>query len=187
MTEPLGPARLAGTRDLEEILAELREMIETARMMPMSSSVLINRTESLALVEDALAMVPEEMRRSRWMLKEREDFLAQTQRDADEIMDSARAQVERMVERTEIARDARRDAEKIVLDAEADSRRLRHETEDYIDARLEAFEALLGRTLAAVARGRERLQVDLGPPEVEPGDENVDPGPPIFDQDKTQI
>jgi cell division septum initiation protein DivIVA len=181
----LPPPRIAGARDFEEVLVELREMVETARMMPMSASVLVNRDEALSLVEDAMEMLPEELRRARWLLKEREEFLAQSQRDADDIIESARVQAARMVERTEIARDARRTAQQVVTDAEADARRLRHEAEDYVDARLEAFEAMLDRTIAAVQAGRETLQVDLSPLELDDGGPGDVDGPPIFDQDET--
>ena len=50
----LPPARIAGARDFEELLFELRELVETARMMPMSASVLVNRDEALSSLEDAL-------------------------------------------------------------------------------------------------------------------------------------
>jgi len=186
MTDPWPPSlpagHIAGARDFGEVLAELRELIETARMMPMSASVLVHRDEALSLIEDALEMLPEELRRARWLLKERDEFLAQAQRDADDLVESARVQATRMVERTEIAREARRTAQQVVADAEADARRLRHEAEDYIDARLAAFEAVLGRTLESVQRGRETLQVDLAPLDEEVDDDAA--GPEIFDQDQ---
>jgi len=180
----LPTGKIAGARDFEEVLLEMREMIETARMMPMSASVLVNRDEALALLEDAVDLLPEELRRARWLLKEREEFLAQAKKDADDIVDSARVQAERMVERTDIAREARRTAEQVVTDAEAEARRLRHEVEDYLDARLGAFEALLGRTLQSIRKGRERLQVDLPPLELDGGERLNADGTPIFDQDE---
>jgi cell division septum initiation protein DivIVA len=178
----LPPGRIAGARDFEEVLLELREMVETARMMPMSASVLVNRDEALSLLEETLEMLPEELRRARWLLKERDEFLAGARRDAETIIESARVEAQRMVERTEIAREARRTAQQVITDAEAEARRLRHEVEDYIDARLAALEDLLGRTLQTARRGRERMQVDLAtldPPEVD------EEGPPVFDQDQT--
>jgi cell division septum initiation protein DivIVA len=180
----LPAGHIAGARDFEEVLAELRELVETARMMPMSASVLVNRDEALSLLEDALELLPEELRRARWLLKERDEFLAASRRDADDLIESARVQATRMVERTEIAREARRTAQQVVDDAEADARRLRHEAEDFIDARLEAFEAVLGRTLESIQRGREKLQVDLGPLDLETDDGEHDEGPEIFDQDE---
>ena len=86
----------------------LRRVVDiiAARPMPLSSSVMINRDEVLELVEDALARLPEELRAARWLLKEREEFLAKVQREGDDILDAARARAERMVQRTEVVRAA---------------------------------------------------------------------------------
>ncbi|HEY8218400.1 MAG TPA: hypothetical protein VIH82_14775 [Acidimicrobiia bacterium] len=170
-------------RALEDLLFDLRDLIETARAMPMSASVLVNRDEALGVVEEALSTLPEELRRARWLLKEREEFLEQARRDADAIVEAARTQAERMVERTEIAREAKRAAEQTLAEAEADARRLRHEAEDFVDARLSRFEEMLGRTLAAVRRGRTRLQPDLAAMDAEDAPDETEDPKPFFDQD----
>ncbi len=131
--------------------------------MPMSASVLVNRDEALELIDEALAAMPEELRHARWLLKEREEYLVQARRDAEDIVEAGRVQAERMVERTEVAREARRVAQQVVAHAEADSRRLRHEAEDYIDQKLAAFEVVLERTMATVVKGREQLQAVVEP------------------------
>jgi F0F1-type ATP synthase membrane subunit b/b' len=183
--------------DLETILRELREIVDAARTMPMSSSVLINREETLALIDEALASLPDELRHARWLLKERDEYLAQARRDAEDIVEAGRVQAERMVERTEVAREARRVAQHLVSTAEADSRRLRHEAEDYIDQKLAAFEVVLERTMATVQKGREQLQAVVEPLAAESlseapglGDDyealyDLSPGgePSAFDQD----
>jgi cell division septum initiation protein DivIVA len=176
--------------DLETILLQVREMIDTARTMPMSASVLVNRDEVLELLDDALRTMPEELRHARWLLKEREEYLAQARRDAEDIVESARVQAERMVERTEVAREARRVAQQVVAHAEADSRRLRHEAEDYIDQKLASFEVVLDRTMQAVQKGREQLQAIVEPlaGEPHPDDEALEAHfapdeSAVFDQD----
>jgi cell division septum initiation protein DivIVA len=149
--------------DLETILRELREVLENARTMPMSASVLVNREETIELVDEALGALPEELRHARWLVKEREEYLVQARRDAEDIVEAGRVQAERMVERTEVAREARRVAQQVIGQAEADSRRLRHEAEDYIDQKLAAFEVVLDRTMATVVKGREQLQAVVEP------------------------
>ena len=173
-----------GSPELEQLLLELRDMIEHARTMPMSASVLVNREEAMALLEEIFAGVPEEIRQARWLLKERDEFLAQARREADDIIESARVQSERMVERTEIAREARRVAQKTVDDADAQARRLRLECEDYIDHKLAEFEVVLDRTMLAVQKGRDRLQVTIDPLDDEELDESEE-GAGFFDQDET--
>ena len=113
----------------------------------------------VARMEEVLARLPGEMRQARWMIKERQEFVAKTRREADELLESARVQAERMVQRTEVVRAAEARARQINEGAESDARKLRHETEDFLDQRLGSFEILLDRLQKTVAAGRSRLAI----------------------------
>ena len=127
--------------------------------MPLSASVLVDRAgPARAPRRRALDRLPDELRRARWLLRERDEFLASRQREADMLLDDVRAQAERMVQRTEIVRQANQVAQRILDDAREEARRLRHEAEDYCDQRLASFEIVLERTLKTVQAGREKLQ-----------------------------
>ena len=93
------------------------------------------------------------------MLKERQEFVAKTRREADELLEAARVPAERMVQRTEVVRAAEQRARQMMEAAETDSRRLRHETEDFLDQRLGSFEILLDKLQKTVAAGRQRLSI----------------------------
>ncbi len=170
----------AEARTLAAVLQQLRELVESARTMPMSASVLVNRDEAIELVDRALQEVPAELRHARWLLKERDEYIATATREADELLDAARLQAERMVERSEIVREARKSGQQIIADAEAEGRRLHHAAEDYVDQRLAGLETLLEKTIQGVRKGRDRLQVDL--PEAVDSDEPDEI--PVFDQDE---
>lgn len=147
---------LAGP-EAEALLRRAADMIASARPMPLSSSVMINRDEVLEVLSEAIDRLPDELRQARWLLKEREEFLARVQSEGDEILDSASAKAEAMVQRTEVVKAAEQRAKRIVEAAEDESRRLRHECEDYCDQRLAQFEIVLNRTLKMVQAGREKL------------------------------
>ena len=170
--------------DSETLLRRVIDIIATARTIPLSSSPMINRDEILEMLEEALNRLPDELRQARWMLKEREEFLTKTRREADDILDASRAQAERMVQRTEVVRAAEMRARKIVEDAQNTSRQMRHETEDFVDQRLASFEIVLDRLAKTIAVGREKLAIGVSPrPEPEPEPE---PGTAtgFFDQDR---
>jgi hypothetical protein len=178
--------------DSEVLLRRAHDTIATARTIPLSSSPMINRDEILELLEEANKRLPEELRQARWLLKERSEFLAKTRREADDILDAARAQAERMVQRTEVVRAAEQRARQVLESAEAESRRMKRETEDYCDRHLARFEIVLDKVAKTVAQGRERLNAtdpnaatsltSAAPPE--PEETNAD-GTPLFDQDLT--
>src|SRR5580704_6949201 len=145
--------------DSEAVLRRVIEIVNNARTMPMSNTIRLTKDEIQELLEEALDRLPEDLKRARWMLKEREEFLAKTNRDAEDILEAARVRAERMVQRTEIVREAAHTAQRLVDDAKEEASRLRLETEDYCDQKLAAFEIVLERTAKTVAAGREKLRV----------------------------
>lgn len=149
--------QVASDGGVEGILDELLDIVATAKSVPLSSSVMVTRDEVTDLLEAAREALPDELRRARRLLKDREEVLAAARREAADIIEDARVQAERMVQRTEIVRQAEHRAVRVVEDAEAESRRLRHEAEDYVDQKLAGFEIVLDRTMKTVRAGRERL------------------------------
>lgn len=151
----------------EVILRRTIDIVATAPSMPLSSSPRIDRDEVVELLEDALVRLPDEIRQARWMLKERQEFLDKTKREADELLGAARQQAERMVQRTEVVRAAETRARQVIDAAEEETRRLKNETEDFLDQRLGSFEILLDRLSKTVANGRNRLSIGSEPPPTE--------------------
>ena len=184
LDEPYEPGA-APTTDVETILHRVADVVSNARPMPLSASVMINRDEVLELVEEALSRLPEELRSARWLLREREEFLAKVQREGDDILDAARVRAERMVQRTEVVRNAQHAARQVLEEAETEARRLKHEAEDFCDQRLAQFEIVLDRTLRTVHAGRARLQATPLPDAQAGDEERLYDGdePAFFDQD----
>lgn len=145
--------------DAEEILLDLIELISKAANVPLSSTPRIDREEVIALLEDAIACLPQEVREARFMLKEKETFLIRSQREADEIIEAARTQAERMVQRTEVVRASEARARQIIDEAESTARRLKSETEDFLDRRLASVEILIDRLMKTIKHGRDRLSI----------------------------
>ena len=171
--------RVSPTEALEE---DLEVAARRDPRQPAEVEVLLQRVHDL--VEDIMARLPEELRAARWLLKEREDFLARTHREGDEILEAARAKAERMVQRTEVVKSAEHRARHIIDVAEADARRMQHECEDFCDQKLASFEIVLDRTMKMVTAGREKLAGPSLTP-VEPEPEPDGDGPAFFDQDLT--
>ena len=170
----------------EALLRQAIELVDAARPMPLSASSMINKDEVLALLHEAVAGLPEELKAARWLLKERDDFLAKVQLEGDQIVGRARARAEQMVQRTEVVKAADERARRLVADAEDSARRLRLETEDWCDQKLGGMEVVLERTLRTVASGRARLQGAVEE-HAENGDETAAPETvvdDIFDQDQ---
>ena len=158
--EDLDQQRTVGeNHDAESLIRGALDLVQTAKAMPLSASVLVSREDLAELLQAALDRMPDELRQARWLLKEREEFLAEKGREADNLLEEVRVQAERMVQRTEIVRQANHVAQRILDDANEEARRMRHEAEDYADQKLASFEIVLDRTMKTVQAGREKLQV----------------------------
>jgi F0F1-type ATP synthase membrane subunit b/b' len=181
--------------DAESLIRIALDTVQTAKAMPLSTSVLVSRDDLCDVLQRALNSFPNELRQARWLLKERQEFIAEKEREADALLEEVKVQAERMVQRTEIVRQANHVAQRILDDANEEARRLRHEAEDYADQKLASFEIVLDRTMKTVKAGREKLQVSPLP-EIAIGDQGdttwtggAAPGPEddvegFFDQDR---
>ena len=177
--------------DAEALIGRSLDLVNSAKTMPLSASVLLSRDDLVQLLALALDRLPDELREARWLLKEREEFMAERDREAQALMDEVRAQAERMVARTDIVRQANRVAQRILDDANEEARRMRHETEDYCDQRLAGMEIVLDRTMKTVRSGRQKLQAISSPVESQhasaptPDAAEEAEGESFFDQDRT--
>ena len=175
--------------DTDTLLRRAMEVVNNGKSVPLSTSVLISsKDEVIELLEAAIERLPGELDQARFMMRERAQYLEKVQREADEILDAARARAERMVQRTEIVREAEHRAQRLLQESREQSARLRHEAEDYCDQKLAAFEIVLERTMRSVQAGREKLRVTAPtkPPEDTGGLGQDGPGEGeghFFDQD----
>ena len=151
--------------DIMARIQQIEELVQEAKSMPLSSSVLVNREEMLELLEAARGELPEEIKQARWVVKDREELLGKARRDADVIQQKAMTDRSRIVSQQEVVRAAKEEAERIVADARELARQIRLEAEDYVDAKLAQFEVALEKTrgelersIGQVQRGRDKLR-----------------------------
>ncbi len=138
-------------------LSDLRAAVEDARSVPMSASVMINRTEFLELVDRLEAALTATLSQATEVVGDRDAVVASGQTEAEEILRQAEHDREELVSDTGVFKVASARAEELVEAAEREARELRAETDEYVEGQLANFEATLEGILQAVRRGRSRL------------------------------
>ncbi|MHB0866634.1 MAG: ATP synthase subunit B family protein [Thermoleophilia bacterium] len=144
--------------DVLVLIDKLDEIVNNARPMPMTDKVMIDREEIYDILDQMRTTIPEEIKQARWIVKERQEMLAEAKTESDRIVKEAQEQANRLVSEEEVVKMAERNAAQIMEDARAREREIRLGAEDYADEVLETLETNLDKFLAAVRRGRERLQ-----------------------------
>lgn len=143
--------------DVHAKVAEIRQIIERARSLPMSASAVVNRADLLHHLDDLKERLAVAFSDAQQVMSDRESVVDEGQKEADEILRDARNERDRIASDTEVFRVAKRRADEVRDQAHAEAEGLRKETDDYVDGKLATFEIALERTMEAVTRGRERL------------------------------
>lgn len=175
---------------LEEALSAIADLVENAKAMPLSASVLIQRDEILFLVDAALDAIPVEIRQAQMMLRERQEIADKARFEADEIIAAATSKAERLVARAEIVRQANQNAARLVQEAKEDAARIKYAAQDFVDQKLASFEVALDAITKSVKAGRAKLapKVNDGFDPSDPfgqkeNEHHIAPENPFFDQD----
>jgi hypothetical protein len=145
------------TGELLELVDELIIAVEGARTVPLSGNVMLDRERLLDMLYRLRDDLPEEMRAARWMVREREAFVARTNEKAREMLDRARERSEELVTESYIVKEAVEEANALVRHAEAEATRIRLEAEDYSEQAFESTESVLTDLLGQVRRFRTEL------------------------------
>src|ERR671914_222909 len=125
--------------DVLVLIDKLDDTIHNAKPVPLTDQVRVDKEEVYDILDQMRATIPEEIKQARWIVKEREEQV-------------------RLISEEEIVKQAERQADEIIEDARAREREIRLGAEDYADDILNTLEVNLTKFIAAVQRGRDRLR-----------------------------
>ena len=143
--------------DVLVLIDKLDDLVHNAKAVPLTYQVRVDREDIYHILDEMRATIPEEIKQARWIVKERQEMLAEAKREVDRLLAEAREQAVREASQTEIVKIAEHQAQDIVDDARRQARETKLEMEDWADGILSTLEVNLDKFLSAVKRGRERL------------------------------
>jgi len=144
--------------DVLVLIDKLDDIIHNARSVPLTDSVMIDREEMYDILDQMRSTIPEEIKQARWIVKERQEMLAEAKQEAERMLTEAQERADRLASETEVVHLAERNAQQTMEDARERERETRLGAEDYADEVLGNLEINLDKFIGAVRRGRERLQ-----------------------------
>ena len=103
--------------DVLVLIDKLDDLVHNARPVPLTDQVRVDREEIYDLLDQMRATIPEEIKQARWIVKERQEMLAEAKREAERVVREAREQQARLISDEEVTKQAERAADEIVEDA----------------------------------------------------------------------
>ncbi|MCW2753503.1 MAG: hypothetical protein JWQ32_914 [Marmoricola sp.] len=138
-------------------LDALRGAVDKARSVPMSASVMINRTEFIELLTELEIAIDGTLSHATEVVGDRDAVLAEGHNEAEEILRAAEMRRDDMLSDTDVFRLGKLRAQEVTERAEQEAAALRAETEAWVEAKLANFEDTLARTVASVRTGLAQL------------------------------
>ena len=139
------------------MLDNLIRGVESAKTVPLSDQIRLDREAMLQALNQIKAEIPEELRTARWMIREREAFIARTQEKAQQIRQAASDKAKELVSESHILAEAVEEANTLVRQAEGEARRIRLEAEDFAEDRLQHLEILFANLLKQTRESRSEF------------------------------
>ncbi len=133
-----------------DMLEQLMIDVENARQVPLSNSVMVSQEDMLDNLSRIQKELPEELRAARWMVREREAYIARTNETARGVFAEAKKRSDELVSESYIVQEAVEEANALVRNAEEEARRIRLESEDFAERHLAEAEQVLGELLRYV-------------------------------------
>lgn len=144
--------------DIMYLVDRLEALVNSSRRVPLSSRVMIEEEEILAIVEQLRQTVPNEIKQARRVLQERDQILKQAQSEAERIVGMARERAEYMINNDGLTTMAKERGEQLLNDAQRDANATRQEIEQYAIEVLGTLEQQLQLQLHQVRNGLQELQ-----------------------------
>ncbi len=102
--------------DVLALIDKLDDLVHNARAVPLTDQVRIDREAVYEILDQMRATIPEEIKQARWIVKERQEMLAEAKREADRIVDEAKDKAERQASQQEVVKLAEKQASDLLLE-----------------------------------------------------------------------
>lgn len=170
------------SEELIGLLDELEDVLTKSTRLPFVRRLMVDEERATTLLDRLRAAVPEEVRRARQVLRERDQLLEQARRQAQRIAEQAQQEASMRLDRDGLLDEAKTRTGQMVDVARREAAAVRKGADDYARKVLTDIEALLskaqgelretlGRTLVSVRKGLDELEGVEEVLEMEEGEE----------------
>lgn len=144
--------------DINYLVDRLEALVNSSRRVPLSSRIMLEEEEILALIEQMRQALPKEITQARRVMQEREQIIKGAQSEADKIISMARERAEYLINSEGVLNVAKERGEQMLGDAQRDAQATRQEIEQYAVEVLGNLEQQLQMQLHQVRNGLQELR-----------------------------
>ena len=145
-------------KNLESILNELDEVLESAVTLPLTSKCMVDAERIRDLIDDIRLNIPSEIKQARAVVADRNEILSMARQEAEELIRKAEERARALIAQEAIVRQAQERAQEVTSQAQIKARELRSASHSYSDKMLGDAEEALTEALKSVKTTRSALR-----------------------------
>ena len=144
---------------VEDLLAELREVIDEAKSIPlMSGKMLVNADQVKEILDDIEDTLPQEVRQAKAIVADRATILANAKKEADNIIRVADERQKALINQNEVIKQAQVEANDIINEAKIKSREIRKASNDYVEELMRQADEFMTAQTNEIKKTRQNLK-----------------------------
>lgn len=144
---------------VEDLIIELREVIEDAKVLPLSGGKTVIDTEHVKeILDDIEETIPQEVRQAKAIVADRSQIIADAKTEAESIVRSAEDRKRSLVTQNEIVRQAQAEANDIISDAKMKAKEMRKAVNEYVDEMMKRTDEILTQQVNELKKTRQNIK-----------------------------
>jgi len=144
---------------VEDLLVELREVIDEAKALPFSGGKCVIDVDHVKeILSDIDETIPQEVRQAKAIVADRSQIIADAKSEAENIVRAAEDRKKSLVAQNEIVRQAQAEANEIISDAKVKAKEMRKAVNDYVDDIMRRTDELLTNQVNEIKKTRQNIK-----------------------------
>ncbi len=118
--------------DILQWLDYLHEVVENAAEIPITGKIVLNKKDMLELIKKILHELPDELKRSKWIISERDRIIGEAKKFGEETMKEVKLKLEKEIDEHDLVIEAQNKAKSIIENAQGEAKAIRSGANDYV-------------------------------------------------------
>ena len=144
--------------DVLKYVDDLEDIVETSSTIPLTGKIMVEKEEILDLLENLRRDLPLELTDATQIRKDKDLIIKDAHKEAEKIIQGARAQADQLVAEDELVRKANARAQELMDTANNESNQIRIGARDYADKLLEQTQVQLSDVIKLLNENRQELK-----------------------------
>ena len=144
--------------DVLKYVDDLEDIVETSSTIPLTGKIMVEKEEILDILENLRRDLPLELTEATQIRKDEDLIIKDAHKEAEKIIQGAKAQADQLVAEDELVRKANARAQELMDTANEESNQIRTGARDYADKLLEQTQVQLSDVIKLLNENRQELK-----------------------------